>query len=66
MQTWHLYKIIKIPSRTIIPSIKPTGHKTPTKPQRPLKHVLSGKTDTLKYKKAEGMINSGEWVIVND
>ena len=31
-----------------------------------IKHVLSGKTDTLKYKKAEGMINSGEWVIVND
>jgi len=31
-----------------------------------IKHVLSGKTDTLKYKKAESMINSGEWVIVND
>lgn len=31
-----------------------------------IKHVLSGKTDTMKYKKAEAMINSGEWVIVND
>ena len=31
-----------------------------------IKHVLSGKTDTMKYKKAESMINSGEWVIVND
>ena len=31
-----------------------------------IKHVMSGKTDTMKYKKAEGMINSGEWVIVNE
>ena len=31
-----------------------------------IKHVLSGKTDTMKYKKAEGMIHSGEWVIVNE
>lgn len=31
-----------------------------------IKHVMSGKTETMKYKKAESMINSGEWVIVNE
>lgn len=31
-----------------------------------IKHVMSGKTETLKYKKAESMIASGEWVIVNE
>ena len=31
-----------------------------------IKHIMSGKTDTMKYKKAESMINSGEWVIVNE
>jgi preprotein translocase subunit SecA len=30
-----------------------------------IKHVMSGKSETMKYKKAESMINSGEWVIVN-
>jgi preprotein translocase subunit SecA len=29
-----------------------------------IKHVMSGKTETLKFKKAESMINSGEWVLV--
>jgi preprotein translocase subunit SecA len=29
-----------------------------------IKHVMSGKTETLKYKKAESMIASGEWVLV--
>jgi preprotein translocase subunit SecA len=31
-----------------------------------IKHIMSGKTDSMKYKKAESMINSGEWVIVNE
>ncbi|WP_162126126.1 preprotein translocase subunit SecA [Flavobacterium phycosphaerae] len=31
-----------------------------------IKHVMSGKTETMKYKKAEGMMASGEWVIVHD
>ncbi|WP_298115246.1 preprotein translocase subunit SecA [Flavobacterium sp.] len=31
-----------------------------------IKHVMSGKTETLKYKKAESMIASGEWVLVNE
>ena len=31
-----------------------------------IKHVISGKTETMKYKKAESMINSGEWVVVHD
>ena len=31
-----------------------------------IKHVLSGKTETMKYKKAESMIASGEWVLVNE
>ncbi|MBS1534412.1 MAG: preprotein translocase subunit SecA [Bacteroidetes bacterium] len=31
-----------------------------------IKHILSGKTETMKYKKAESMITSGEWVIVNE
>lgn len=31
-----------------------------------IKHILSGKTETMKYKKAESMIGSGEWVIVNE
>ena len=30
-----------------------------------IKHVMSGKTETLKYKKAETMIAKGEWVLVN-
>ena len=29
-----------------------------------IKHVMSGKTETMKFKKAESMIASGEWVIV--
>ena len=31
-----------------------------------IKHVMSGKTETIKYKKAESMIASGEWVLVNE
>ena len=31
-----------------------------------IKHVMSGKTETMKYKKAETMIGTGEWVIVNE
>jgi preprotein translocase subunit SecA len=31
-----------------------------------IKHILSGKTESMKYKKAESMIASGEWVLVND
>jgi preprotein translocase subunit SecA len=31
-----------------------------------IKHVMSGKTETLKYKKAESMIAKGEWVLVNE
>jgi preprotein translocase subunit SecA len=30
-----------------------------------IKHVLSGKTESMKYKKAENMLASGEWVLVN-
>jgi preprotein translocase subunit SecA len=30
-----------------------------------IKHVMSGKTETMKYKKAESMLTSGEWVIVH-
>lgn len=31
-----------------------------------IKHIISGKTETMKYKKAEGMLSTGEWVLVND
>ena len=31
-----------------------------------IKHIMSGKSESMKYKKAESMINSGEWVIVNE
>lgn len=31
-----------------------------------IKHVLSGKTESMKYKKAESMLASGEWVLVNE
>ena len=31
-----------------------------------IKHVMSGKTETMKYKKAESMIANGEWVLVNE
>lgn len=31
-----------------------------------IKHVLSGKSESMKFKKAESMISSGEWVIVNE
>lgn len=30
-----------------------------------IKHVMSGKTETMKYKKAESMIAGGEWVLVH-
>jgi len=31
-----------------------------------IKHVMSGKSETMKYKKAESLLNSGEWVLVNE
>ena len=31
-----------------------------------IKHVMSGKTETMKFKKAESMLASGEWVLVHD
>ncbi len=31
-----------------------------------VKHVMSGKTETMKFKKAESLLNSGEWVIVHE
>ena len=30
-----------------------------------VKHVMSGKTETMKFKKAESMVASGEWVLVS-
>jgi preprotein translocase subunit SecA len=31
-----------------------------------IKHVMSGKTESMKYKKAESMLASGEWVLIHD
>jgi preprotein translocase subunit SecA len=31
-----------------------------------IKHVMSGKTETMKFKKAESLLSSGEWVIANE
>ena len=31
-----------------------------------IKHVMSGKTESMKFKKAEGLIASGEWVLINE
>lgn len=31
-----------------------------------IKHIISGKTESMKYKKAEGMLSTGEWVLVNE
>jgi len=31
-----------------------------------IKHVMSGKSEAMKYKKAESLIASGEWVLVNE
>lgn len=31
-----------------------------------IKHVMSGKTETMKFKKAEGLLATGEWVITHD
>ena len=31
-----------------------------------VKHVMSGKTETMKFKKAEGLLAGGEWVLVNE
>ncbi len=31
-----------------------------------IKHVMSGKSETMKFKKAEALLASGEWVIVNE
>jgi preprotein translocase subunit SecA len=31
-----------------------------------VKNVLSGKTESMKFKKAEGLLSSGEWVLVNE
>ncbi len=30
-----------------------------------IKHIMSGKTEEMKYKKAESLLNSGEWVLVS-
>ena len=31
-----------------------------------IKHVRSGKTETMKYKKAESLLQNGEWIIANE
>jgi preprotein translocase subunit SecA len=31
-----------------------------------VKHVMSGKTETMKFKKAEGLLATGEWIISNE
>lgn len=31
-----------------------------------IKHIMSGKTETMKFKKAESMLASGEWVVVSE
>ena len=31
-----------------------------------IKHVMSGKTESMKFKKAESLLASGEWVLVNE
>lgn len=31
-----------------------------------VKHVMSGKTESMKFKKAEGLLTTGEWVLVNE
>lgn len=31
-----------------------------------IKHIMSGKTETMKYKKAEILLANGEWVIINE
>jgi preprotein translocase subunit SecA len=31
-----------------------------------IQEVATGKTETMKYKKAESLVSSGQWVIVND
>ena len=31
-----------------------------------IKHVLSGKSETMKFKKAESLLSSGEWVLVKE
>ncbi len=31
-----------------------------------IKHIMSGKTETMKFKKAESLLASGEWVIVQE
>ncbi len=30
-----------------------------------IKQVMSGKTETMKFKKAEALLKSGQWVLVN-
>jgi preprotein translocase subunit SecA len=31
-----------------------------------VKQVATGKTESMKFKKAENLLSSGEWVIVNE
>jgi preprotein translocase subunit SecA len=31
-----------------------------------VKQVATGKTESMKFKKAESLLSSGEWVIVNE
>ncbi|WP_294824071.1 preprotein translocase subunit SecA [uncultured Flavobacterium sp.] len=31
-----------------------------------IKHVMSGKTETMKFKKAESLLATGEWIIANE
>ena len=59
----HRYKgvttSVLLPGMGIWNGVYGISHDTVT-----IKHVMSGKTESMKYKKAESLIASGEWVLV--
>ncbi len=52
------------PERTITETIIRDTPKINRNDTVTIKHIVSGKSDTMKYKKAENLLKSGEWVVV--
>jgi preprotein translocase subunit SecA len=52
------------PERTITETIIRDTPKINRNDTVTIKHIVSGKSETMKYKKAENLLKSGEWVVV--
>ncbi|OYU83048.1 MAG: preprotein translocase subunit SecA [Flavobacterium sp. BFFFF2] len=54
------------PAQRVTETIVRDAPKINRNDQVTIKHIMSGQTESMKYKKAESMIASGEWVVVNE